>query len=246
MYDKLMSILMDQDEITWKSLIYDLIKTEQMDPWNIDISNLTGRYIEVVKKISELNLRVSGKVLLAAAILLRIKSTRLIGADLMEFDRLLASRDDVDDLYDSDDEGLPEDMRGMSLEQAEREMKLIPRTPQPRKRKVSVFDLVDALAIALNVTKRRVLRTVPEIKFSAPEKKVDISQLMEEIYFKVCEFFVSRAENGLTFNNLCPSENKEDKVLTFIPLLHLSNSRKIDLSQKQQFGDINIHLVNKG
>ena len=37
MQDKLYEMLINEDEITWQSIIYDLIKTEQMDPWDINI-----------------------------------------------------------------------------------------------------------------------------------------------------------------------------------------------------------------
>ncbi|MBT7903163.1 segregation/condensation protein A [Candidatus Woesearchaeota archaeon] len=243
MYDKLMSILTEQDEITWKSLLYELIKTEQMDPWDVDVSELANKYITLVKKMTEMNLRVSGKVLLAAAILLKIKSDRLVGSDMMEFDRLLATSDDSTDLYDSEEDLM--NMQGVTLENAEEQLKLIPRTPQPRKRKVSVYDLVDALSIALNVSHRRVLKEIDiPHKFNVPKKTVDISVIMTDLYQKICEFFDEDQSfpSMLTFTELCPSEERMDKVLTFIPLLHLSNSQKIGLRQQDHFGEINIHL----
>ena len=77
MQDRLFEMLMQRDEITWQTIIYDLIRTEQMDPWDIDISLLTQKYIETVNKLQEMNFFISGKVLLASAILLRIKSYKL-------------------------------------------------------------------------------------------------------------------------------------------------------------------------
>ena len=38
---------------------------------------------------------------------------------------------------------------------------------------------------------------------------------------------------------------KEDKVFTFIPLLHLTNQRKIDLNQENHFGEIEIVLAKR-
>ena len=35
-------------------------------------------------------------------------------------------------------------------------------------------------------------------------------------------------------------------MYTFIPLLHLSNENKVDLSQDEHFGEINITLPEKG
>src|SRR3989338_10796337 len=98
-HDKIFELLLDKDEITWQTLLYELVKTEQMDPWDIDISMLTKKYIATIRKLKELNLRISCKVLLAAAILLRIKSNRLLNEDLTEFDRLIAGQEEsLDDL----------------------------------------------------------------------------------------------------------------------------------------------------
>lgn len=35
----------------------------------------------------------------------------------------------------------------------------------------------------------------------------------------------------------------QDKVYTFIPLLHLAHQQKVDLEQKEQFGEIDIKIV---
>lgn len=42
-----------------------------------------------------------------------------------------------------------------------------------------------------------------------------------------------------------PSQKKEDKIFTFIPLLHLTNQRKVNLEQKEHFGEIEIMLNTK-
>ncbi|MBI2109725.1 hypothetical protein HYT58_00960 [Candidatus Woesearchaeota archaeon] len=73
MQERLFDMLVNQDEITWQAIIYDLVKSEQMDPWDIDINILTHRYLETVRGLEEHNFFISGKVILAAAILLKIK-----------------------------------------------------------------------------------------------------------------------------------------------------------------------------
>ena len=61
-------------EVSWHSIIYDLINTEQLDPWDIDITLLSDKYLDTVRGLEEANYVISSKVLLAAALLLRIKS----------------------------------------------------------------------------------------------------------------------------------------------------------------------------
>lgn len=226
MEDKIFDILFNGDEITWQALLYELVKTDELDPWDVDISLLTNKYIGMVKKMKEADLRISGKVLLAAAILLKIKSNRLVGEDLLEFDRML-NPEEEEEYGDV-----------QTKERPVVDARLIPRTPQPRKRKVSIYDLVDALKQALEVKRRRKL--LPDIKMEIPEKKTDISEVIKNLYDKICLLF--KSQPALTFTELIPSNKKEDKVYTFVPLLHLTNQRKVDLTQNEHFGEISIVL----
>lgn len=227
MEDKIFSILFNDDEITWQAMLYDLVKTEEIDPWDVDLSLLSHKYIDMIKKMQQTDLKISGKVLLAAAILLKIKSNRLIGEDLMSFDKMLNPDEEEDGEYEQ-----------QTKERPIVDARLIPRTPQPRKRKVSIYDLVDALKQALEVKKRR--NILSDVKVEIPEKKMDVSEVIRNLYEKICQVFKSNP--SLTFTELIPSAKKEDKIYTFIPLLHLTNQRKIDLEQPQHFGEISIKL----
>jgi len=232
-HDKLFEILFDKDEITWQSIIYELIKTGEMDPWNVDISLLTKRYIETVKKLEGFDFRLSGKVLLAAAILLKIKSNRLMGEDLAHLDSLFSQKDEEDEMFE-------EPLFSDAPEQTKAE--LIPRVPQPRKRKVSVYDLVNALEQALHVKKRRLMANIPPTNVDIPKKTKNITSIITDVYGQIKTFFSKNRKTKLTFSQLIPSDSKEDKVFTFIPLLHLDHQRKIDTYQYQHFGEIGITL----
>jgi len=239
-HERIFSIILSKtDEITWQSIIYELVKSEQLDPWDIDVSLLTQKYIEMLKVLKEHDFRVSGKVLLAAAILLKIKSNRLVGDDLSELDRLLTGvKDEMEDL------GFDES--GASTEKLTEIPTLIPRTPQPRKRKVSIFDLVEALERALDVKKRRLLHSIPPLNLEAPKKKKEITQVIREVYGRIKSFFAGTFfKDKLTFSKLLPSESREDKVYTFIPLLHLAQQNKIELFQETPFGEIQILMKKK-
>ena len=160
-HDKIFTILFQEDEITWKTLLLELVKSEQMDPWDIDISELTKQYLQMLKEMKEANLRISGKVVLAAAILLRIKSNRLVEEDVLQFDNLLSGQDEAQLYADETGELKPAIDRSKY-----KQLRLIPKTPQPRKRKVSIYDLIAALEKALDVEKKRKLRIPSIIKLS--------------------------------------------------------------------------------
>lgn len=236
-HERIFKIIHDEDEVTWQRLIYELVKTEQMDPWDINVSLLTKKYIGVIKQLKELDFRVSGKVLLAAAILLKIKSSRLLHEDLSEFDRLLTETGEMADELDFEE---------IPLERREGEKyPLIPRTPQPRKRKVSIYDLVEALEKALEVKRRRVLNSIPPLNLEAPKKTRDMTSVIRDVYGRIKSFFYKNSSNKILFSQLTPSQAKEDKVYTFVPLLHLTTQRKVDLHQEQHFGEIEIMLASK-
>jgi len=235
--------LIETDDITWKSLLLDLVKSEHMNPWDIDISLLTKKYIATIKEMQQLDLRVSGKVLLAAAILLKVKSTYFLEHGVDELDRLLARTNEVEDteFFSEFSDELFQTVDG--IEQHE-QPHLIPRIPQPRHRKVTIYDLAGALQKAMEVKKRNLARQYPDIKMEIPKKKIDITQVLREVYGKIKTFLHINKTESMKFSQLLPEDaTKEQKVYTFMPLLYLDHQRRVDLSQQEHFGEINIELL---
>lgn len=234
--NKIFEILFVEDELSWKTLIYNLVDEEQMDPWDIDVSILANKFLEMLKKLKELDFRISGKIVLAAAVLLKMKSDRLVDEDLTNFDNVM---NNIEENLPLDDESRPRyDMSGKP--------QIYPKTPQPRKRKVSVFDLVKALEKALEVEhRRRPQPNMKKIEIKIPEKKFDLLHSTDSIFHKVESHYKSKKTKSktLTFDDLVLGNNRQDKVLTFIPLLQLDTSRKVDLTQPVHFETISITLA---
>jgi len=233
--DKIFNILFNEDELTWQNIIYDLVKNEGMDPWDINIGLLSQKFLEMLKKLREMDFRISGKVVLASALLLKIKSNRLLEEDINALDNLINSVEDPTELL----EELPLEYPSDKIKPDR--PRLIPRTPQPRKRKVSVYDLVQALERALTVESRRPIIENNTPKTTAPIKTTDITEVIKEVYNRVNTHY-EKTQEQLTFTQLIPSEEKEDKILTFIPLLHLENQEKVNMKQPSHFGEIFIRL----
>lgn len=239
MHDKILDMLMQRDEITWQSIIYDLVKTGELDPWDIDISVLTNSYLLAIKKMQEANLFISGKVLLASAILLKLKSEKLLTEGIAVLDAYL---------FPSEEEiGNGEISTGRQRIELQETPKLTIKTPLTRKRKVNINDLISALEKALEVSDRRVLRITERQRVPGniiiPEKPMDITKMIKELYSKIKEIFKDKPI--ITFTELVPSHRKEDKIATFIPLLHLDHQEKISLEQEMHFSEINIRLVKE-
>lgn len=237
--EKIFNILLEQEEVGWKDLLYNLVEKEGMDPWDINISLLTQKYIEIVKKMQEHDLRISGKVLLAAAFLLKIKSAHLVENDISRLDALINQSDDIseDELF----QGLQEGIKKTSEKYT-----LIPRNPQPRNRKMSIHDLVEALQHAM-ATKKRILSKMRPVQFAMPERKVDIMEVIRDVYHKITYYANKDKTEKITFAKLLPPRaGKQEKVYTFIPLLHLENEQKVEMLQEKPFEEIEVKLVGKG
>ncbi len=80
-------------------ILVDMAKSGKIDPWNIDIVDVTDKYLAHICEMKSQNLRLTGRTFLFAAVLLKIKSNVLDGIDLMQFE----SYDPQDELEFDDD-----------------------------------------------------------------------------------------------------------------------------------------------
>ncbi len=241
--EQVFQVLFDSDEVTWKQIIFGLIESEQMDPWNIDISLIAKKFLEMLKTLKEMDFRIGGKIVLASAILLKMKSTKLMEEEINALDQLISSAEEPVDMDFFEEFPIDSSILTGATPLKQERPRLVPRTPQPRKRKVSVYDLVEALEKALELDAQRVHQQPKLIKEArVPKDHVDMSALIRSVYDKVNTHYKQKSER-LTFEDLIFGEEKEEKVLTFIPLLHLDFQRKVEVKQKQHFGTIHIDLL---
>lgn len=243
--DRILEILLNDEEITWQSILTGLVKTENLNPWDIDITDLSNKFIDTIKKLKEMDFRISGKIVLAAAILLRVKSVYLVTNDIAGFDKLLENKDDEED---GDEVSVAPEKP--SIYATLDKFGIVPRTPLPRKRKVSIYDLIDALQKAMNFKNQKITRVINDKNDDKLRKllahDIDITLIIQDIYAKILDVY-GRFNNEIPFEHLLPAQDatKRDKVLTFLPLLHLETKRKVHIDQKQTFGDIKIRLIDE-
>lgn len=226
--------LIFSDKLSWQSIIYDLINSEQLDPWDIDLSLLSNKFLERVRELEEANFFVSSKVLLAASLLLRIKSEILLNHDIRSLDDILFGKKEekkyVQERIDLDDE-IPE---------------LVVKTPLPRYKRVTLDELMKALNHAIKTETRRIKRIVVarqqefETAIALPKRNVNMKDKINEIFYKLEDIFKDKKDR-LAFSDIA-GETNEDKILTFVPLLHLDNQHKIWLEQDGHFEEIWIML----
>ena len=82
---------------------------------------------------------------------------------------------------------------------------------------------------------------MPDGQVDIPRRKKDISLLIKHVYNKILGFFVG-GRPKIKYSDLVNMKSREEAIESFLPILHLSNSRKIELEQNEPFGDIHINI----
>jgi len=223
-------------EIGWQEIIYDLINTEQLNPWDINIVILTDKYLVKIQELEETDFFVSSKVLLAAALLLRIKSEILLNKYIKSIDDILFGKKE-DKKYILErielDETIPE---------------LVPRSPIPRFKKVTLKELIDSLNKAITTENRRIKKVMidtnalRESSISLPKRKFSIKNKIREIYENLFSHMKKNpGKIKVSFTEFIGGD-KEERIIAFSPLLHLETQKKVWLDQEIHFDEINIWL----
>lgn len=244
-HQRVLDIVFKEDDLNWKDVIMDLVRVEGMNPWDIDISLLAQKFVSMLSELKKMDFRVSGKMVLASSLLLKIKSDRLLLDGIAGLDSLINGPSE-DEFYEEE----PFEYEQQDLQQfLNDQKKIVPRTPQPRERKVSVFDLVDALEQALDqdakrhrfMANKRDSQTDPK----RPTKTFDLSETMNSITTKLGKLFI-KPTTKVYFHDLLPKDSgKQETVYTFLPLLHLENQKKVALDQQEHFGPIQVIVNNR-
>ncbi len=229
-------------EIGWKEIIYDLINTEQLDPWDINIVVLTDKYLNKIRELEEADFFVSGKVLLAASLLLRIKSEILLNKYIKSVDEILFGDKNKDlradlqtgqvfEIFDKDE--IPE---------------LIPKSPMPRLRRVTLQEIMDSLNKAISTENRRIKRKIIEkdrlrqTSFSLPKRKFSIKDKIKEIYGKLLKHLKEEEKKKKISFTEFVGKDKEERIISFSSLLHLDYQKKVWLDQEKHFEEFYIWL----
>ena len=84
-------------EVDGIEILVNMAKQGKIDPWNVDIVEVTDKYLMHLFQSKAQNLRLTGRTLLFAAILLKLKSNVLEGLDILDFEPQHEEAFDYDD-----------------------------------------------------------------------------------------------------------------------------------------------------
>jgi len=220
---------------SWEGVLHRL--TADMDPWDIDVSELAHRYRDYLHALRELEFEIPGRMVLTCSILLRMKSDLLLAQErATDRDGLVAELDEaVDDaLQGGIDPVDPSDFR-------------LPIVRAPR-RQVTLLDLRTALHGAMKVSRRRAERLIEHVDledeydpFEAFELGgADFAERLKRLLDKIKNLLSGR--RVLSFFRLLDKGDKEERVDRFFEILHLAAEGQISCTQKEFLGDISIRL----
>jgi len=213
---------------SWKIILLELIDTKKIDPWNIDIIEISDAFMKRVREMETLDLLVQANVILAAAILLRYKS------DYLKF---LQYQEQMTD-YLPAEEPLP------GLDEVP-QLTLTSRIP-PR-RQVTLDELVQEIERIIKYESDD--RLVHKTKGGIDEvvdlqlQQEDIEKRMNEIIARIrCSV---DAEGWTLFSRLLKDRHdRVELIYALMSILHLTQKEKIDIRQDKLFGDIFIRLLD--
>jgi segregation and condensation protein A len=222
-------------------ILVSMAERGEIDPWNIDIVEVTDRFLSELERLKELDLRISGRTLFFAATLLRMKSEYLEEAEFSDeggfFEEIDEFTDDIglDGNYDFDDVAEP-------IERLEREIQRRIGRKKQRARPVTLYELIKQLKTAEKEERRlhRRRKVIPPL-FIEADDVVNIAH--EEDFQDSASSVLSSYERAkekqdvVTLVDLC-TEMECGIREVYIPLLFLMIDGKLALRQEEFFGDI--------
>ncbi|MGZ8875022.1 MAG: segregation/condensation protein A [Halobacteriota archaeon] len=206
-------------------ILVSLAKNGEIDPWDIDIVDVTDRFLARVAELEKLDLRVSSRTLLFASMLLRMKSDAL-------------EESEPEDLYE--EELVEDDLQACFPA-------LKPKVRRHAKRRVTLSELIQELKKATKRKERSEVRRLVQVQVQefdalAVAHSEDIERQVKDMKRELKRRFALRDQ--VLFSELIVDDTVEAIVETYIPLLFMATRRQIQLEQKELFGDLSITCKN--
>jgi segregation and condensation protein A len=224
-------------------ILVGLAERGEIDPWNIDIIEVTDRFLSELERCRQLNLQISGRTLFFAATLLRMKSEQL---DIPADDEG-GEGDDSEDYDLAGDLDFEDEGRFGPIERLEREIQRRLDRKSLRKSPVTLFELIIELKNLEKEERRR--RRLPPADDDYLVEADDVVGIAHEEGYQdsarqVIEECLANADpdTEITLAELCKDLGWQLPDV-YIPLLFLALDGQCNLRQEEFFGDVFVHVV---
>jgi len=211
----------EQDTYWLKSpytVLFDLLHLHRVKPWDVNLSQLLTGLMKEMKGRGFIDFSVSGTALLSSAVLLRMKSELVLKME--EPPRPPPEKPPLafPIRFQSTTTSLDQVLKGI-LDVLRAERLLPSETAQLVSRTPAVFEQVDDWLVKIE-----------------DEIKAFYSRLLDETV----------PGQSLSFLQLLGKGDMVQAVRMFIMLLFLAIEKKVGLAQTEEFGDIQIEVMNSG
>ncbi|NGM69780.1 segregation/condensation protein A [Natronolimnobius sp. AArcel1] len=259
----------DDDEVEPVELLVQLAEEGEIDPWDIDIVQVTDRFLEA---LDDADLRTSGRALFYASVLLRMKSDELFATDEPEDEELppweAPFADDAGGPMDGGDEGGPPGFDPVESLEAEMDRRL--ERKQARGKPETLDELVRDLRSAERGSWWKESRSydtsnspsgydrgMQELSYHAEDQfRVDEEPTSDDVTHTTHEEDIETVIDDVDAELEEHYENGRDEVLyaeiddvggtrvmTYLALLFLAHRGRLELEQDELFGDLWIQQV---
>jgi len=227
-------------------ILVDMAKSGKIDPWNIDIVDVTDKYLQHLVELKSNNLKFTGRTLLFAAVLLRLKSDVLEGIDpLADLDEPETEEYEQEDVEFFDNEVNTNNI--ISLDEALTRRSSVRLN---RQRVVTLKDLIRQLEFyekiekkkSLHNAKERAKRRARSYADFTPDDILDIAheEYIEEGIDSLHEILLKLFETNEKVELSELHATGMDKISIYITLLFLAARSRIDLVQDEFYSDLYI------
>ena len=224
-------------------LLLHLIKKSKMEIFDIEISDITAKYLDFIQKMSEMNLDIASEYLVMASELIEMKSRKLLPTmykneeedeyvnteeelkrRLLEYKKYKESTDVFRDL---------EKNRASYYTKAPEVLKKYSDDKLVNDGSIGVADLVEALKkLLVREQYNKPLNTkIARKELSVKERVAKIRDILKE-------------RKKINFVDLFDDFSKPYVVVTFLSILEMAKSKEITLKQDNNFSDIYIERVD--
>ena len=226
--------------------LIDLAEQGVIDPWDVPVIEVIDRFLaelgisqDLDAALVQTNLPRSGQAFLWASLLVRFKADTLGRMEEVEAEEIPEL-----ELSDSESPIIP-----LFLEKHIRR-----RTAAPplRKRRVTLQELITQLE-QMKVEIEQMSPVVTPFKRERLSRRDTLRVITElahqenltELAIELESFLGTSTQTNLDFDNLVNQWREPDRVGLFWALLLLCSQSKVDLSQEDFYGNLNIQLIQK-
>ncbi|MCQ6254728.1 ScpA family protein [Methanocaldococcus sp.] len=210
----------------WVKMIKEGIEKKNIDPWDVNISEIADYYITKIKEFKKFDIRLSADVILVGGILLRLKSESLYNECNIE-------EDDYEDFYIDDSEIKENNKKSVNKENYK---------DKKSKKTLTVDELIKTIEKELKKvkkSKRKKKKDIKEVEEIVEEllKEEDISDIIEKLLEDLMK------EKIIIYQE--KFKTKDERVKYLLPSLYLANDGKVELIQEKFFEKLIIKFIQE-